>query len=173
MDDIDKAGVLWLEKAGPALREPLLSVELVPSTAWWSNVRSNVTRAEWERCKNFVRARSGERCEVCGGRGRRHPVECHEIWDYDDEFGVQTLVDLVALCPACHEVKHIGRASVVGTLERAANHLRDVNGWTDEHTEYYINVAMLAWAVRSRREWSLDVSWLSLLGIEPRVKDRG
>jgi hypothetical protein len=121
-----------------------LSIELVPSTAWWSNVRSNVSRADWEKCKRFVRARSGDRCEVCGGRGRRWPVECHEIWHYDDENEIQTLVGLIALCPSCHEVKHIGRAMAMGNLERAIDHLCRVNGWQPEHAGTYIDAPVEA-----------------------------
>lgn len=39
------------------------------------------------------------------------PVECHEVWDYDDDRKIQRLERRVALCPACHEVKHAGLAS--------------------------------------------------------------
>src|SRR3712207_8436185 len=96
-----------------AMRE-LLTVELVPRTAWFKNVRSHVTREEWERLKKIVFGRAGHRCEVCGGRGPRWPVECHEVFAYDDERRVQKLTALVALCPACHEVKHIGLAGLRG-----------------------------------------------------------
>ena len=149
-----------------------LSIELVPRTAWWSNVRSNVTRAEWEKCKRMVRARSGDRCEICGGRGRRWPVECHEVWDYDDDRQVQTLVDLIALCPSCHECKHIGRAEETGNGPRAWDHLMKVNGWSRERTMTYRDLVFKIWAIRSTTTWELDVSFLSLLGIEPRVNDR-
>lgn len=149
-----------------------LSIELVPQTAWWSNVRSNVTRREWEICKQFVRKRSGDRCEICGGRGRRWPVECHEIWHYDDDKQVQTLVDLIALCPPCHEVKHFGRAEVMGNAGRALQHLMRVNGWGKWTALRYIDLQAQIWEIRSTMEWKLDVSFLSLLGIEPRVGDR-
>lgn len=150
-----------------------LAIELVPSTAWWSNVRSNVTRAQWERCKNFVKNRSENRCEICGGQGRRWPVECHEIWAYDDERRIQTLVDLIALCPSCHEVKHIGRAFAVGNGQRALEHLCRINGWSLAHAEAYINVQLEIWELRSTHPWRLDISFLGTLGIEPpEVTDR-
>lgn len=143
-----------------------LEVELVPRTAFWSNVRSNVTRAQWEKCKQFVKERSGSRCEICGGRGSRYPVDCHEVWDYDDDTGVQTLVGLLALCPACHEVKHLGRTIGVGNGDRAIAHLRRVNGWSEEHAERYCMVAFEIWRIRSQMTWALDISYLSTLGIE-------
>ena len=107
-----------------------LTVELVPSTCWWSNVRSHVAPAVWERLRRATAAAAGNRCEICGGRGRRHPVECHEVWDYDDTTRVQRLVRLIALCPACHEVKHLGLAAKRGRHGAALAHLARVNGWT-------------------------------------------
>jgi len=45
--------------------------------------------AVWDRLRRQVAAEAGERCEIFGGRGRRWPVECHEVWDYDEEHNVQ------------------------------------------------------------------------------------
>lgn len=149
-----------------------LLVELVPSSCWYTNVRSNVTKAEWQLCKKMVRDRSGGRCEICGGRGTRWPVECHEIWQYDDERRIQTLVDLIALCPPCHEVKHIGRAFSIGTAPRAIDHLAQVNGWALEDVEHYLEVVFETWSQRSQHQWALDIGWLAQLGISTEVKDR-
>lgn len=142
-----------------------LTVELVPDTCWYTNVRSNVTRAEWEKCKRFVKKRSGERCEICGGRGSRYPVDCHEVWSYDNL--VQRLEGLIALCPRCHEVKHLGRAEATGNLERAVTHLQRVNGWDDDTTYEYVVAAFARWRYRSQFRWTLDISWLETLGIDP------
>lgn len=145
-----------------------LSVELVPATCWYTNVRSNVTRAEWEKCKRYVRTRSGDRCEICGGVGPAWPVEAHEIWHYDDETQVQTLVDLIALCPPCHRVKHIARTATVGgaeVFERSFRHLATINGWTDDHTARYLQVQHQIWQIRSTMPWRLDLSLLDALGI--------
>lgn len=149
-----------------------LSVELVPATAWWSNVRTNVSRAEWEICKNLVKERSGRRCEICGGVGTRYPVDCHEVWHYDDERQVQTLVGLIALCPPCHEVKHIGRAIATGNFARALGHLAAVNGWSVQHADRYVAVQLEVHALRSTHPWRLDIRYLNQLGIYPTVKDR-
>lgn len=149
-----------------------LSVELVPQTAWWSNVRSNVSRKDWEVCKNFVKKRSGSRCEICNGVGSRYPVDCHEIWAYDDDRQIQTLVDLIALCPRCHEVKHLGRAMSVGNGPRAIEHLMRVNGWSGERAETYCMKVFQIWQLRSQMSWELDISFLNTLGIQAVVSDR-
>ena len=143
-----------------------LSVELVPATAWWTNVGSNVTRAQWGVCKDCVKQRSGKRCEICGGQGSRYPVDCHEIWDYNDHRQIQTLIGLIALCPACHEVKHIGRAMATGHFERALHHLAKVNNWSRAHADEYVAVQLQIHAIRSTHRWTLDISWLQQLGIE-------
>jgi hypothetical protein len=107
----------------------LLTVELVPSTCWESNVRALVSTAEWDRIRKQTGRSAGSRCEICGGVGPKHPVECHEVWHYDDTAQVQGLVRMIALCPACHEVKHFGRAQLAGRVQDALDHLMRVNGW--------------------------------------------
>lgn len=150
-----------------------LTAELVPSTCWWSNMRSNLTPAEWGQCKAFVRKRSGDRCELCGGRGPKWPVECHEVWGYDDVTHVQSLDGLIALCPACHEVKHIGRAETVGRLDQAKNRLMIANGWSPADVEAYLEGVWEVWAQRSKYQWTLDASWLTTIGVAvPVIRDR-
>jgi hypothetical protein len=140
--------------------ETRLTVELVPSTCWYTNVRSNVAKAVWDRLRRQVAADAGQRCEVCGGRGRRWPVECHEVWHYDDDTNVQRLERLVALCPACHEVKHAGLASKRGRLEAVIQRLATVNWWTVDDAALYLEAVFEQWASRSRHQWTLDVSVL-------------
>ena len=142
-----------------------LTVELVPSTCWWSNVRSHLTPPEWERLRRATAAAAGNRCEICGGRGRRHPVECHEVWDYDDTRRVQRLVRLIALCPSCHEVKHLGLTAKRGRQAAALVHLANVNGWTTADAEAYAEVVFEQWAARSRHDWTLDCTILEAQGI--------
>ncbi len=142
-----------------------LTIELVPQTCWFSNVRSEVGAADWDTLRKAVAAEAGNRCEVCGGRGPRWPVECHEIWQYDDAAHRQTLLGLTALCPACHEVKHIGFANVRGRGHLAAKHLAAVNGWTAAQADRYIAEQFAVWQERSRFDWTLDLSWLAQRGI--------
>jgi hypothetical protein len=148
---------------------PRLTVELVPRTCWFSNVRDRVSREDWDRMRSRVYEHAGRRCEVCGGRGSKHPVECHEVWEYDEATAVQRLVRMIALCPACHEVKHVGLAGVKGRGEIAAAHLAEVNGWSAAVADRYVRSAFAVWEERSARTWSLDVSAITGYGIDPRV----
>lgn len=82
------------------------------------------------------------------------------MWNYDDATRVQRLERLVALCPACHEVKHAGLASKRGRLPAVIDHLAKVNGWSPEDARLYLAVAFEQWAARSRHAWTLDNSML-------------
>jgi hypothetical protein len=146
---------------------PRLSVELVPSTSWGANLRSLLSQDAWDRLRRFAYRRAGYRCEVCGGRGSAHPVECHELWEFDDAARVQRLVGLVALCPGCHAVKHLGRTMVEGDSEAALARLGRINGWSETDVDAYVELVFDIWSVRSDVEWRLDLGWLARHGIQP------
>jgi hypothetical protein len=137
-----------------------LTIELVPKGQWGVNLRSELSKGEWDRLRKATYKAAGYRCEVCGGVGPRHPVECHERWRYDEDTKTQVLEGLIALCPACHEVKHIGRAGAMGRAEDAVAHLMEVNGWEADRALGYIDDAFGVWAKRSGEGWTLDLSWL-------------
>jgi hypothetical protein len=143
-----------------------LSVELVPATCWFSNVRSACSKAQWDKIRKRVYLEAKHVCEVCGGVGPKHPVEAHEIWSYDDLNQIQKLVGMIALCPDCHQVKHFGLAQVNGKGEIALKHLMKVNEWTVKRAEAYIKTALKRWAERSEKKWKLDISHLSEYGID-------
>ena len=152
----------------PPGRQPsfILRVELVPATSWGANLRSALPRSDWDRLRKKAYRLAGYKCEICGGKGPKHPVECHEVWEYDDERHVQRLERLIALCPACHEVKHFGRAETMGQSERAFVHLMRVNGWTNGTAQGHLYQAFDKWRSRSFHQWKLDLSWLGGQGIE-------
>lgn len=153
---------------GCVMGDPRLTVELVPRGQWGINLRSELPKSEWDHLRRSVYQSANYRCEVCGGKGPKWPVECHERWDYNEETKTQTLVGLIALCPSCHEVKHIGRAGAVGRMEHALSHLMEINGWGDEEAVLYIENAFETWARRSSESWTLDISWIHHRGIEAR-----
>lgn len=143
------------------MTSPKLSIELVPRTSWYSNVRSVLTQREWDVVRKATYRKASYRCEICNDIGRNHPVECHEIWTFDDNNQTQTLAGLISLCPACHEVKHIGLAMKRGRLEQAASHLMKVNQWSANEAEEYIVSAFTQHAKRSKKQWVVDTSTLS------------
>ncbi len=142
----------------------ILTIELVPKTSWYSNVRSNVTSTQWSKIKKDRATLAGYKCEICNGtgfdQGIRWAVECHEIWEYDDKNHIQKLKSMTSLCPRCHEVKHIGLAAVRGKLEYATQHFMAVNGVSSDEAEDYIIGCFEEHAERSKHEWALDLDHL-------------
>lgn len=137
-----------------------LTIELVPKTIWYSNLRSELSKAGWDKLRKAAYHKADYHCEICGDQGPKWPVECHEIWEYNDHSSVQTLKGLIALCPDCHRVKHIGRAQIVGEYDLALKHLMRVNELTSGEAEHYIESCFQVWQERSGREWIQDLSWL-------------
>lgn len=141
----------------------ILTIELVPKTCWYSNVRSEVSKDEWDKIKRTVSSSAGYKCEICNGKGPKWPVECHEIWSYDN--GVQRLERFIALCPSCHEVKHIGLATIKGRREIVVDHFAKVNVLSLEEANKYVLEAFNIWHTRSQHQWSLDISYLDVFKV--------
>lgn len=150
---------------GAPMKKLKLSIELVPRTCWYSNVRSIVTRKQWDELRKMVAAEAGYVCEICGGKGKKHPVECHEIWSYNGDTLVQKLEGLIALCPDCHSAKHFGLAEIMNKRDLVVKHLMKVNGITKTAVEKHIQQSFIQFSERSKQEWKLDVSLLEKFGI--------
>ncbi|ASJ80443.1 hypothetical protein V18_00090 [Escherichia phage V18] len=76
--------------------ERRLIVQLIPETAWYNNLRNAVKESEWDKIRKKCYREANYTCEVCGGKGSKHPVECHELYTFEE--GVIRLVGLIALC---------------------------------------------------------------------------
>lgn len=137
-----------------------LTIELVPKTCWYSNLRTQIRDGDWDRISKEARAAGV--CAVCGAAGVR--LSCHERWEYDDERGTQRLLGFVALCDRCHGVKHIGRVGRLATedprqahlLEDTIEHFMLVNGVDRQTFEAHKTEAFAVWRERGTRQWTTD-----------------
>lgn len=73
---------------------------------------------------------------------------------------------MIALCPQCHAVKHIGLARMRGQENEAIKHLMKVNALGQKQAEDYVKKCFEKWRSRSRFDWDLDLSYLDGLGVE-------
>ena len=137
-----------------------LTIELVPKTAWYKNVRSEVSKDRWDELRKECYRNANYKCEVCGGTGPKWPVECHEIWHYDDINKKQTLTGLIALCPDCHTVKHPGLAQIKGKFDVVIDQLMSVNDMEYWEATAYVEQAFNVWEERSQHQWELDITYL-------------
>lgn len=145
----------------PLRKSPFpLTIELVPKSCWFSNLRSELPRKDWDRLRKKTYEKAQYRCEICGGKGDKWTVECHEIWAYDDLNKIQKLDGLIALCPPCHQVKHFGFANINNKGKEALIHLAQVNAWPLGKASLYVEKCFVIWENRSKYPWTLDISIL-------------
>lgn len=156
-------GVFSAVRISPARYK--LRIELVPEKQWGVNLRAEMSATQWAKVSDKVFAAAGGVCEICQGVGSRHPLECHEVWRYDENLDLaaegraQILVGLQALCPACHRVKHLGFADKKGWIDASLAHLARVNGISTAEARAYVDWAYKQQRQRARMRFALDLSW--------------
>lgn len=151
-------------------KTPRCNIELLPAQMHGFNVRSRLHPLQWQQICQVVhreanQGRSYYLCQQCGEsgllQGFTHPVECHEVWKFNKLTRTQKLAGLLSLCPLCHKVKHMGLASSQGYGDRAFEHMRKNNGWTDMEAEIYMEEALAECKRRRGRPWKLDLTYLN------------
>ena len=137
-----------------------LTIELVPSPCWQSNLRTSMTRAHWDNLRKSAYAKYNYRCGIC--QANNVQLNCHEIWHYDDANHIQKLAGFIALCPMCHHCKHIGHAGILASqgkldLEQVIEHFMQVNQCSRDVYITHRNAAFDVWRERNRFEWTTDL----------------
>lgn len=140
----------------------VIVVELVPKTSFYNNVRSAVSKEDWDILRKQAYKIAGHCCSVCKKKAR---LEAHEIWHYDDKKNIQRLAEIKALCHDCHMVYHLGFASVNGEYDKTFKHLQKLNGWSKEETTMYVDAVFEVWFWRSKKKWDIDLGLLDSLGV--------
>ena len=139
-----------------------LVIELVPQSSWCDNVRSQVSRSDWDRLRKLVYAEYHHRCGICNAKGR---LAAHEIWDYNDETAQQTLTGMIALCDLCHHIKHLGLAEILASqgklnLKRLIAHYCHVNHCSVHDFIEHREAAFEQWNRRSAHPWNVNIAAL-------------
>ena len=133
--------------------------QLVPASAWSSNLRAIMTDAKWREFRELVFIKHGKICAFCGASPKS--LDCHEIWKYvqSDKFaGIQSLVKVLPLCKPCHMVCHIGFWSLKGKFEQVLAHMMRVRKISRGYALAEISAANELFEKLSSVEWELDVS---------------
>lgn len=161
--------VLWNALTPKVNRKAKINIELVPYEAQGFNVRSRVSKEQWEAICRVVHKKATPRgkfkCEQCGmdgiQQGFKHPVECHEVWEFNESARTQTLVGMVSICPMCHKAKHIGLAEKMGFGDRVRKHMAKFNRWKPQQVENYIQSCFMIVKQKSGRHYKLDLTYLN------------
>jgi len=152
-------------KSNNIFKNPKLKIDLIPKTSFYENVRNHVDQEIWDKLRRYCYRKACYVCEICGGVGPEHPVECHELFSYESN-GIQKLVRLMAVCPLCHKCYHIGRTNVIEgptMVPVCLRHIAKVNGWTYKQAQQYITYASSKYRQRSTVDWTLDISLVDAL----------
>jgi hypothetical protein len=143
-----------------------LKIDLIPKTAWYQNLRTQMRRSQWDKLRKKVYVDQGNVCRICGAGGT---LSCHEVWHYDEERFVQKLLGFHALCGMCHHVTHFGLAQILASqghldLEAVIEHFKRINGVGREVFESHKAEAFRVWRERSRHKWQPELGeWASLV----------
>lgn len=158
-----------LEPYLPQLAKPSIIpnvVDLIPATSWGASLANILTPGSWKRVRDGVVNFAGG-CEDCGVQNN---LECHEIWSYDEEIGVQTLVGLRSVCDACHETYHLGFARVNGRYAAALERLATINRIAKKEIERFESEIVEKFISRSEIEWTLDLTAIAGSNLSLKTK---
>ncbi len=142
------------------MKDLKLKIDLIPKTAWYHNLRKLVGRYVWEKkITPKTKEHYGNKCGICGDQG--HRLECHELWEYDDERHIQKLLGFIALCSYCHKVTHMGNTKILAKqgyvdLEEVFKHFCAVNKCSMAEYKKHEKEAFGLWRERSQYEWQPD-----------------
>ena len=107
-------------------KERKLGFELVPDGCWGYNLRSVLSREQWDYIKKTAAERAEGRCMICGAKTQK--PDTHEKWSYDEKNHIVKLVGIIAVCRNCHNAIHMARTQLKGNYIAAENHYMKVNG---------------------------------------------
>jgi hypothetical protein len=83
-----------------------LTVEEVPLSSRGKSLSQLLPKSRWKQIRERVYVEHGQRCAICEAKREDRRLDCHEVWEYDDEEHIQRLRDFIALCHLCHSAKH-------------------------------------------------------------------
>ena len=151
-----------------------LKIEMVPQPLWNLNLRYLLKQKKWDQIrKRELKRVKNEKyqyvCEIC--KNPKDVLDCHEIWNYDDEFKIQTLTGLMMLCKRCHLIKHIGFATNLAmegkcNFDNLIRHFCMINKLNaDDFYDHYEQQVAL-WDERSKHKWTQDLKFITEYPIE-------
>lgn len=145
------------------MKKLVLTIDLLPKGAWDNNLSKTLPKRDWNLLRAITYEIANSKCTCCGRAG---DLEAHEIWDFDIPTKTQTLTDIVALCPACHGVKHFRNSQRIGYGEHAKAHFIRTNKCSAEtFAEHYMEAQSQFDERNKVNSWEMKAPLLDELGI--------
>lgn len=148
-----------------------LTIELIPKGAWRNNLRELLPQKDWNKLRELCYVRAKNRCSICGREDKQ--LHAHEVWDFDYVNKTQTLKDIIALCPACHGVKHFRNSERIGYGEQAKKHFMQINKCGElEFAAYCTQVKATFDKLNEVLRWKIIADLTSFGGEDMELKER-
>lgn len=143
------------------MKKLILTIEMVPSSAWQNNLHHVLPKKMWNDIRKKVYMKHDGKCAICQKTPKK--LHAHEVWAYDDEKHLQILKNIIPVCSLCHLVKHPGFASVNearggAPMVAVIAHFCRVNKVDREVFQKHYEEELEKYEERSRYEWTMDVS---------------
>lgn len=142
------------------------TVPLTGHTYWGKNIRNEMGRARWGKLRKVILAEQDNECACCGSKNKS---QCHEVWEFNDEKGVQTLKAFQATCSLCYLGSYFGLAQKLASqghayIDNIVGQFLKVNGISVEQFRELLSEAVTIFEKRCEIEWSQDFAdYTSLL----------
>lgn len=145
-----------------ALRNLKLTTELVPQPLWFKSLREATGRRNWDKIRFQSYDDYGHKCGICQCHPNR--LECHELWEYDDDNHIQYLRGFISLCVPCHNIKHLGLVNIrISRGELPEEYYNDlikhflvVNNCSEDVFNQHSDDVFAQWEIRSQYKWKQD-----------------
>lgn len=148
-----------------------LTIELIPKGAWGNNLRERLAGKEWDTLRNICYSKAKNRCAICGKEDS--DLEAHEVWEFEINAQTQTLVDIIALCPACHGVKHIRNSERIGYGKHSKSHFIKTNNCSElMFGKHYAEAQFLFEERNEVLRWKLKADLASFGGEGFEIKEK-
>ena len=136
-----------------------LNFEILPSGAWNFNLRTQMSKKAWDVIRKDAYKNANDKCSICNRSVKK--LHAHERWSFDSKTHVQKLKEVIAVCPLCHMVIHIGRTQLLGKEDLAISHFKRVNDVDFSAYTKALSIANKENIELSKiDDWSLDLSYL-------------
>jgi len=166
------------DKVGPkpaVYKHMILTMEIVPETAWFFNLRKMFTQTMWDLVRNRIYGEFWYMCGMCGKEFWNEELEeweikkanggglhAHKIWHYNDVDEIQTCTGIIALCPTCHACKHMvltQKRCEEGQIKMSdiIGHFFTVNQCLPRDFDTALEWEMKVYKERSSHPWLCDI----------------
>lgn len=104
-------------------------------------------KKDWDSLRNKCYEKANYRCEICGFK--TDGLDAHEEWEFNIQSRTQTLKNIIALCSACHGVKHFRNSTRIDYGENAKRHFLKVNNCSELNFATHLMEAQMLFEERN------------------------